>query len=398
MKFLGAILVLLLSSTVFSQPETGEMHWPENEAIELRKVVDAGVRFTGAQEDIAFLIPSLTEAQLAPIFNLFWRAQDDLRVALSMAFSAESNSSQTRPSEVASLRASVANAEEKKVQLVALITALNVDALSNPLKARKTGALSKLNGISLATFSQTLTFTPYEPLSFPSIIGRHGDWTFGQASLEHYVQYVNHTMLDGYQFWTRTSGPQSEQVKDFWRFTARCQGLNFRAWGMSAEIVLPDDDTKIRGDKAAASGSRSYGFFRELLVLEYLYGDSSIPKNWRGRNINLGAKSFLFQYTDAFNRMNGELMAAMINATGPQKVQLQNEFNAMWTGRRGAISNIGPTGWSAELFFDQTDLWNSLDAYAHASMGFFHALPGPPCGPGTHSVDGVCLPDVPPTP
>lgn len=389
-----AILAIFAAIIVGQQPPDGEIvkHWTEPEAAELRKVVSAGVEFAVAQENLSWLIPSFPKATTLPIMDTSWKAMDDIRVALSGAFSSESSSNLPRADEVKNLRAAVRSAETKRVKLVGLVTALNVDALPNNLKTRKTSALAAYGRIKLSTFDNTLPFPNPNPLSYPAIIGRHGHWEHGQGAMEHYVQYVDHTHLDGVQFWQRTGLGATENVKKFFSLGADLQRMNFMAWGLTAEIVLAREDGEIRKDQADASGSRGYGFFQEMKVLEYLYADTREPRVWPvppgvPYKWKQGARTYLFQFSDAFTGMVQEVAAA-------SPTELKDQF----TGRRGGLGNIQPTGWASEFYFDLTDLWNSLDAYAHSSTGFFFALPGPPCGVGTHPVNGVCVPDAPPEP
>jgi hypothetical protein len=238
-----------------------------------------------------------------------------------------------------------------------------------------------LDGIALETFDETLGYLDPLPASFPRIIGPHGDHELGQGSMEHFVQYVLHTTFDALNFWRETDVGALPAVKDFFRVNARALQASYRAWGMTAEIVLPDDHKRILQDQEASSGIRSYGFHREILVLEYLYAGRGLRVH-SGRKTVDSSRTFIRSFGDAFTQMVGGLV-----------LRNPSQALAQFTGRHGAISNTGPNGWAAEFYFDFSDFWNSLDAYAYDAMGFFHAIPAPPCAPGTHAENGFCVPD-----
>jgi hypothetical protein len=245
----------------------------------------------------------------------------------------------------------------------------------------------------LDSFDDSLAYTDWRPTSHPSVVGPHGDDILALHFLARSHLYFHQTLNDVIRIFGSAPVFPSDawvNLKDAaWDAHSATNHLS-RAWGLDAEIVLTDDYAKIEADRTAGSGLRPFAFHRLLLEVEYM-----LNRGYAGQ-VAGGTMALISGRTSGqgFGTDIGNMGQALTNMI--RKMHQVNDITVIrqwWTSGNTEHNSGDPNGKLVEFYRDFFDFWRDADAWGAAVMLFFHAIPAPPCGEGTHPVGGVCVSD-----
>lgn len=264
---------------------------------------------------------------------------------------------------------------------------------------------------------QALPFTEWRPASYPRLVGPHGDY---DAAAENLVvadfRMLRATRIAGEFYrrepsWPEYSAPQdcggelsSFGFRELLRYGGSYSLLVFRALMIESGAPSPTDESVILADAAASSGMRPPSFFTVLRVEELNSNPdgNGVFQNFRGRNLEGGANGQFEVVLDGHSLMvSGYIryLNCLADAGTITQEAALNRARAAFHMPAGAtqwpnIPTMG-SGWLRQVEVDFAFAWEGSQGYDHYAIAFIHSLAAPPCGAGTHPVNGVCVPDTP---
>lgn len=223
---------------------------------------------------------------------------------------------------------------------------------------------------TLQSVDRTLAYAEPFPTSYPRIIGPHGDYDGAQAMMCVSSKYLDEALTgilmlyrNNFATWPVAANPDVQNLLDL---SQAAQALYTRIMGMSAEVVLPDDEATINSDAAHGSGLRPNSFFRALFMHELAMTAEQLFKNFAGRTVQKGISFHLVRILGSV----GSILAEFSKVVTDDQLYLQLTTNPSFMGDFGRC-------------------WKSLDQWSDMNLLFFFEIPAPPPGPS---------PDPTPTP
>lgn len=273
-------------------------------------------------------------------------------------------------------------------KLAVLDTAVGGNA---PIQSART--LAQNAALRLDGFDDSLMFVSWQPSSFPQVVGPHGDYILAQHFIARSNHYFHETLNDIIRYYGQVPVFPSTaypHLKDgIWQAHFALNHLS-RAWGLDAGIALADDNAKILADQAAGSGLRPFDFHRLLLEVEYIFNRGIAHQVAGGSMVLVSGRTAGTGFGTDIGTM-GQIFTNMIRV-----VHQANDLTAIrqwWTAGTTFHNSGDPNGRLVEFYRDFFDFWRDSDAWGASVMLFFHEIPPPPCGAGTHPENGHCVPD-----
>ena len=214
----------------------------------------------------------------------------------------------------------------------------------------------------IASVNRNLTYASPFPASYPHIIGPHGDYDLAQSMAILSAKYISEasTGLSYFFFQPGTPDIWKPSSNIFLADLMRAQSAGTAMWtrvmGLTAAVVLPQDQSDIEADVANGSGIRPPSFFRALvqhgLAMATLIG----VVNFSGREFKNGVSAQLANILNiGFN-----IIADLIDGVVPDP-RIIGQL-------RGAANFVG----------DTVNSWMALDRWSNANLQFFHEIPAAP--------------------
>lgn len=272
-----------------------------------------------------------------------------------------------------------------------------------------------LSVTNVANF-QALPFTEWRPADYPRIVGPHGDYSTAAKNLavaDFRMLRATRAAAEIYQrdpSWPEWNAPQdcggelsAFGFRELLRYGGSYSLLLSRALMIESGAPSATDESVILADAAASSGMRPPSFFSVLRVEELNSNPdgTGIFQNFRGRNLESGANAQFEVILDGHSLMTSgyiRYMNCLADAGTITQEAALNRARAAFHLPAGPVQfpNIDTmgSGWLRQVELDFAFAWEGSQGYDHYALAFIHALAVPPCGPGTHAVNGICQPDA----
>jgi hypothetical protein len=209
----------------------------------------------------------------------------------------------------------------------------------------------------LNSIDRTLPYASPFPVSYPRIVGPHGDYDMAQSNAALSVKYLiesGSTMLQAFGLpnWPNTVAANKAHGRIVAALVKSLVTWN-RVMCLQADVVLPEDQETAEFEHEASTKLRPPSFFRALIAHQLVMSRTPI-KSFSGRRIEMGMAGFFREILGSWQEVLAQL------------IRVDPEIVARDLERDGGSLATMPIFWSA------------MDHWSEANLDFFHEIPAIP--------------------
>jgi hypothetical protein len=212
----------------------------------------------------------------------------------------------------------------------------------------------------LQSIDRTLPYAEPFPVSYPRIVGPHGDYDKAQANVALSVKYLIESCSKMLGTFLRPDWPNTAKAnRSYGRIVAnlvKSLVMWNRVMCLQADVVLPEDQAAAEHDFEASTRLRPPSFFRAVIAHQLVM--ARVPlKSIFGRHIPVGGAGF---FRDILGHWR--IVLAQLGRVNPEFLLTDLEADG------GSLATM-PIFWSA------------LDDWSLSNFDFFHEIPPIPGQP-----------------